>query len=133
MVSWPVAMVKELPTPRVRTVDSKPYHRYEPLVEDEVSQILIPDTEQAPETGPQVMATVLEAEPAGELAGAKLTVCRVMPEPSASSEALVDEGEPRDKFTPQAAGLTGTAPPNTQSSIAFCAYVVIPATAVLLV
>jgi hypothetical protein len=114
-------MTRESPTPNVRTVDKRPYQRKLPPETDEVSQMLIPDTEQAPDTGPKVIASVFDADPAGEAAAANATVCRVIPDAVATSEALTELGEPREIFTPQAPGRVGVAPPRTQSNMAFSA------------
>src|SRR5215469_5266155 len=50
-----------------------------------------------------------------------------MPEPVAISDALIDEGTPRDKPTLQATGRVVVAASRLQSSIAFCRYADIPA------
>ena len=76
MVNAPTATTRESPTKMVRAVCSVPYHNMSDDATGEPSHNCKPRIDPVEENGPKVMAAVLEAEPAGELAAPNKAVMR---------------------------------------------------------
>lgn len=98
-----------------------------PAVLPTVSQICKPEIVAELENGPNVIAAVFDALPAGEAAAANVTACRLAPEPTASSLPEVDDGTPSDRPTDHPAGLVGATVVRHQSSRTFSKYAETPA------
>jgi hypothetical protein len=76
MIKLPAAITNESPGNTVRAVSNVPYSRNVPELIDAVSQMPKPWIAAEDENGPNVMATLLDALPAGEFAAPNCPDCR---------------------------------------------------------
>src|SRR5207344_809375 len=89
MINAPALNTSESPAFSARAVVSVPYHSMLPPTDAAVSHTCRPEMVADDRIGPNVMAPVLEQDPAGEAAAAISRLCRVMPEPVGSSDAEI--------------------------------------------
>ena len=118
-MSAPAAKTNESPAFSARAVVSVPYHNILPPAAAAVSHTCRPEIVAADKIGPNVIAPVFDALPAGEAAAAISSVWRVMPEPVAISDPETDDGTPSDRPTLHVVGRVTAALFRLKSNIAF--------------
>lgn len=127
MIKAPAANTRLSPAFSALAVVSVPYHNILPPAAAAVSHTCSPEIVAAERIGPNVIAPVLDALPAGDAAAAISSVWRVMPEPVAISDPDTDDGTPSDRPTLQVVGRVTAALFREKSNIAFSRYAAMPA------
>lgn len=104
--------------PMVRAVCSVPYHSMLDDATGEPSHNCRPKIEPTDENGPNVIAAVFDAEPAGDAAAPNSAVMREYPVSVPISEPDTDVGVPAARPAHSATGRVGVAPCKHQSKYA---------------